>query len=69
MHIWTEGETEELLRAAVMCADWWGHPSICGVETCPLEPDAAKAWSEHCYRVVKLEGLHSLGFVYPDLVE
>jgi hypothetical protein len=63
MHVWTDNETEELLRAAVFDDDCWGYCTICGLEICPVEPDAAKSWCEHCNRVVNIDGLRSQGLI------
>jgi hypothetical protein len=63
MHIWTDTETEELLRAAVFDEDCWGYCRLCGMEICPLEPDAAESWCESCNKVVPVESLRSLGYL------
>ncbi len=63
MHVWTEDETEELLRAAVFDEDCWGYCKNCGMEVSPVEPDAAKSWCDNCNQVVNIDGLRSLGLI------
>ncbi len=62
-HNWTEGEMEQLLRAAVMDDDVWGYCTICGEEIYPVEPDATDAWCENCSALVPIDGLECLGYI------
>jgi hypothetical protein len=63
MHIWTESEIEDLLRAAVTDEDCWGYCQTCGMEISPIEPDAEWSWCSTCHSKVKVDGLRSLGYV------
>ena len=62
-HRWTDGEILRLQRACLMDEDCWGYCKVCGDKIEPIEPDAGTSYCENCDKVVKVDGLVSMGLI------